>query len=82
MWFLRRMRIPDVVTYSNGTKDLVPMSCVHYQYSLQAGMLLSSYLRLIFFLLMIDFTNIAFTCWSPFPCSQGQDGDQHSNHCV
>ena len=43
MWFLR-MRIPDVVTYSNGTKDLVPMPYAHCQYSLQAGMLLSSYL--------------------------------------
>ena len=78
MWFLR-MRIPDVVTYSNGTKDLVPMPCVHCQYSLQAGMLLSSYFTGD---VMIDFTNIDFTCWSPFPCSQGQDGDQHSNHCV
>ena len=37
MWFLRRMHISDVVTYSNGTKDLVPMPCVHYQYSLQAA---------------------------------------------
>ena len=39
-------------TYSNGTKDLVPMPYVHCQYNLQAGMLLSSYLPVMLGLIL------------------------------
>ena len=27
---------------------------------------------------LLDFTYIVFACWSPFTCSQGQDGDQQA----
>ena len=31
---------------------------------------------------LVHFTHLTFACRSPFPRSQSQDGDQHSNYCM